>query len=54
MLDIICTTLLPDFYPLNLQDPSFLHVFTSIVGKSVDPDQLEEKTFLCAVILNQS
>ena len=39
-LDILCTTLLCKFYPVNWQDSSYLCVFTNRVVNSVDPDQL--------------
>ena len=40
MLNILCTTLLPKFYPVNLQHSSYLHVYTIRVDNSVDPDQM--------------
>ena len=39
MLNILCTTLLPNFYPVNLQHSNCEHVFSVGVGNSVDPDQ---------------
>ena len=41
MQNILCTTLLPNFYNFKLQDSwSYMHVFTSRAENSVDPDQL--------------
>ena len=40
MLNNLCATLLPKFYPINLQDSNYKHVFKSRLENSVDPDQL--------------
>ena len=40
MLNILCTTLLPNFYPFNLQHFTCKHLFSIRLENSVDPDQL--------------
>ena len=40
MLDLLCATILSDFYPINLLDSNYENVYTSRVENSVDPDQL--------------
>ena len=40
MLVILCTTLLSNFYPVNLQYSSCKYVFSIVEENSVDPDQL--------------
>ena len=42
MLNIVCTTLLPNFCSINFNTgfQSLVCFFTSRVGNSVDPDQL--------------
>ena len=40
MLYILCTTLLPDFYPVNLQVSIYKYIFSCGVENSVDPDQM--------------
>ena len=37
-LHCLCTTLLPDFYPVFLQHTNDKYVFSVIVDSSVDPD----------------
>ena len=36
----LCATLLPKFYPVNLQHSTCKHVFSIIVENSVDHDQI--------------
>ena len=38
--NFLCTTLLPNFYPVILQYSSSKHVFSSRVKNTVDPDQM--------------
>ena len=40
MLNILCTTLFPNFYLVNLQHSSCKHTFSISVENSVDPDQM--------------
>ena len=39
MLDILCTTLFPNFYPIHFKDSSY-YMYLQVVENSVDPDQL--------------
>ena len=43
MLDILCTTLLPDFYQINLQDFSNKNMFASRAENNASPDQSASK-----------
>ena len=40
MLNILHTTLLPEFYPVNLQHSSCKNVFSIRIENNVDPDQM--------------
>ena len=44
ILNIFCTTLLPNFYLINLQHSSCKHAFEIRVENSVDPDQMASST----------
>ena len=37
---ILCTTLLPNFYPFNLQHSNYYHLISIEVESSVDPHQM--------------
>ena len=49
MLDILCTTLLPNFHSINLQDSSYkhLHVFTGRMENSMDPEKQADLDLCC-------
>ena len=40
MLKLLCTTVLPNFYPIYLQHSSYKHMLLIRVGNVVGPDQM--------------